>query len=121
MSNVTQTSKAAYYHTDMTTQRERVAAYLLQRTFAGLPVSDNAVAAALNIPSGRVSARRNELFKTRYFSYGVWWIPAQMHNKYDRHTGCTCQTWSMVIYQEGGNLLDMKRETIQFITKYKMK
>jgi len=121
MSNVTQTSKAAYYHINLTAQREQVAAYLLERTFAGLPISDNGIAAALDIPSGRVSARRNELFKTRYFAYGVWWIPAQMHDKYDRHTGCTVQTWSMVIYSDDGNMLDMKRETILFITNFKMK
>jgi len=121
MSNVTETSKAAYTSVNLTTQREQVAEYLLKRTFAGLPISDNGIAAALNIPSGRVSARRKELFKTRYFAYGVWWIPAQMHDKYDRHTGCTVQTWSMVIYQDDGNMLDMKRETIKFITKFKTK
>lgn len=121
MKNVTPTSKAAYYHTNLTTQRQQVAEYLLQRTFAGRLTSDNCIAAALNIPSGRVSARRNELFKTRYFSHGVWWIPAQMADKYDRHTGCTVQTWSMVIWSEGGNLLDMKERTKNFLTNYKMK
>ena len=121
MSNVTQTSKDAYCHTNLTTQREQVAEYLLQRTFAGRLTSDSCIAAALDIPSGRVSARRNELFETRYFAHGVWWIPAQMADKYDRHTGCTVQTWSMVIYSQDGNMLDMKRDTIQFITKFKMK
>ena len=121
MKNVTPTSKEAYTTTDLTTQREQVAEYLLQRTFAGLPTSDKDVERATGIPANRVSARRDELFETRYFAHGVWWIPAQMANRYDRQTQCTVQTWSMVIWIEGGNLLDMKRDTLNFITNYKMK
>ena len=121
MSNVTQTSKSAYYHTNLTTQRERVAEYLLQRTFAGRLTSDKDVERATGIPAALVSARRNELFETRYFAHGVWWIPAQMANRYDRQTQCTVQTWAMVIYSQDGNMLDMKRDTLNFITKFKMK
>lgn len=121
MKNVTQTSKAAYCHTNLTTQRQMVAEYLLQRTFAGLPTSDKDVERATGIPANRVSARRDELFKFRYFAHGVWWIPAQMANRYDRQTQCTVQTWAMVIYSQDGNMLDMKRETLIFLTNYKMK
>jgi len=121
MSNVTETSKSAYTSVNLTTQREQVAAYLLQRTFAMRLTSDRDISEATGIPLSQIPARRDELIEFKYQAHGELWMPALMPNRYNRRTGRTCQTWSMVIYSEDGNMLDMKRETLNFITKFKMK
>jgi len=121
MSNVTETSKAAYTSVNLTTQREQVAAYLLEHTFAMRLTSDRDISEATGIPLSQIPARRDELIEFKHSAHGKKWMPALMPNRYNRRTSRTCQTWSMVIWQEDGNILDMKRETILFITKFKMK
>lgn len=120
MSNVTATSKQSYATNDVTNQREQVAAFLLQRTFAGRLTSDKDVERETGIPANLVSARRNELFESRYFAHGVFWIPAMMPDKRDRVTGNRVNAWAMVVFT-GEDMITMKRKTVEFITKIKQK
>lgn len=115
MSNVTKTSKQAYATANLTTQRETVAAFLLERTFDMRLTSDREISEATGIPLSQVPARRHELFETRYFAHGVWWIPAQMPTRYNRQTGRSSQTWCMVVFT-GEDILTMKKKTIEFIS-----
>lgn len=119
MSNVTTTSKQAYYQTDLSTQRETVAAFLLQRTFDMRLTSDREISEATGVPLSQVPARRSELFESRYYAHGAWWIPAQMPTRYNRQTGRSSQTWCMVIFT-GEDVLTMKRKTIEFISQLKL-
>lgn len=120
MSNVTATSKAAYCHTDLNTQREQVAAFLLQRTFDMRLTSDREISEATGIPLSQIPARRSELMRFKYEAHDKMWMPALMPNRYSRATGRTCQTWAMVVFT-GEDILTMKQKTIDFITKLKMK
>ncbi len=111
---VTQTSKSAYAQTDLTTQREQVAAYLLKRTIEMRLTSDRDISEATGIPLSQIPARRNELFESKYFAHGVYWIPAMMPTRYNRVTKRTCQTWAMVVFT-GEDLTTMKQRTIEFL------
>ena len=115
--SATQTSINAYAHIDAT-ERQRVAAFLLQRTIEMRLTTDRQIATALKIPCGQVSPRRQELIKHKYFAYGVWWMPALMPNVYDRETRNTVQSWCLVIYT-GEDMPTMKSKTIDFISKLK--
>lgn len=58
---VTDTSREAYQALDKNKQASRVAAVVIKLHEAHPLVSDNLVAREMNIPSARVSARRNEI------------------------------------------------------------
>jgi hypothetical protein len=98
------------------TQTQRVAEYLLQRTFDMRLTTDRDISIALQIAESTAAARRNDLVECKYFAHGVYWIPAQMPNRYDRVTSRKVQSWCMVVYT-GEDMPTMKEKTVRFISK----
>jgi len=115
MANVTKTSKDSYNALQPATMRDKVAAYLLQRTIEDKQTTDKEVAAALGIPEGRVSARRPEIYESPYLAYGWYWVPELMPVKYDRQTRRTVNTWSMVVWLPDVCLLERKQLTLKIL------
>jgi hypothetical protein len=126
MSNVTKTSKDSYNALQPATMRDKVAAYLLQRTLQMRTTTDKEVAEYLGVPEGRVSARRNELLgpfvdakgkqkRKPFFCYGWEWRPELMPVKYDRQTKRKVNTWSMVVWLPDSNLLERKKLTLKIL------
>lgn len=115
MANVTRTSKDSYAALQPAIMRDKVAAYLLQRTIQMRTTTDKEVANALGSTAAAVSARRPEIYETPYFAYGWQWVPELMPVKYDRQTKRSVNTWSMVVWLPDSNLLERKRLTLKIL------
>jgi hypothetical protein len=93
---VSDTSKAAYQALDKNKQANELAKVVIELHKEHALVSDNLVAPLVNIPAGRVSARRNEIEKAgsitvdgvKYFFHGYEKIKCPV-------TGNTVQGWAL--------------------------